>query len=492
MAQFGTGSAGLLALALGVACNGAADTTLLVEIGGGPALASGEKGSPDDSADASRTAPDTFDAGGALDAGGEPEPTIEPSGASTTDAGDASLDPGWVYPACSYMPPVDVGDLYGLWSGPNYVIDDFERELADSCDVAGRRGHWSNADSSLALSFGPGVSSTSRRSLLLVQGLALSFPRAGEAFSALDASIHEALRFYLHNPGTAPAAVNLVVAVAGSDGCNGVAPLPECLDRFTTTVYAEPGTSEHRVDWNEFRFTGPALQPASPEPGTIRHLYEIQFNGSGVYLDDLACLGSSCGDGVCSSFDRCMADCCGDGRCDFSEYSPGPPANTTLGDRWGASLTFCALDCPPLLGGCPTADLGSQVPVRVSGNTALMTDEFAGSCGIYVSDSPPRPAAPGYGTADAEYTFTAPEDGTYVFDVGGLSGANVYVLDGACFGSELACVTEAGPTFQPAAASVVLRAGQTVTAIVDSSYGDHGYFELEVSKQDVSGRAGVF
>jgi hypothetical protein len=103
---------------------------------------------------------------------------------------------------------------------------------------------------------------------------------------------------------------------------------------------------------------------------------------------------------------------------------------------------------------CPTADLGAALPTTVLGNTFGEADDFDGSCGTN-------------GGPDLEYTFTAPAAGAYTFDTHGSSLNTVlYVLDGECDGSELAC-NDNGDGAQSALA-VELAAGQSVTIVVDS------------------------
>lgn len=103
---------------------------------------------------------------------------------------------------------------------------------------------------------------------------------------------------------------------------------------------------------------------------------------------------------------------------------------------------------------CPAGDLGAVLPATALGNTFGETDDFEGSCG-------------GDGGPDLEYTFTAPEDGTYTFDTHGSSLNTVlYVQGDTCGGGELAC-DDNGDGAQSALA-IDLVAGQTITLVVDS------------------------
>jgi hypothetical protein len=106
------------------------------------------------------------------------------------------------------------------------------------------------------------------------------------------------------------------------------------------------------------------------------------------------------------------------------------------------------------------------VPDSSFGNTIASTDDFSGSCG-------------GAGAPDVEYLFTAPAAGTYTFDTQGSPLDTVlYVLDGECMGTELAC-NDDGDGSQ-SALGVDLAAGQTVTVVVDGNDDDGLPFEVRV------------
>ena len=102
----------------------------------------------------------------------------------------------------------------------------------------------------------------------------------------------------------------------------------------------------------------------------------------------------------------------------------------------------------------------------VVGSTLDEVDDSSGSCGVE-------------GTADAEYVFTAPADGSYTFDTrGSVLNTVLYVLDGECVGDEIAC-DDNGDGAQSVLA-VELVADQTVTVVVDSISLDGAAFELHV------------
>lgn len=104
---------------------------------------------------------------------------------------------------------------------------------------------------------------------------------------------------------------------------------------------------------------------------------------------------------------------------------------------------------------CPAGTLGPGLPDSLFGNTFAELDDFSGSCG-------------GAGAPDLGYTFTAPADGFYTFDTHGSQlDTVIYVLDGECAGTEIAC-NDNGDLSQ-SAVSVDLTAGQTVTIVVDGN-----------------------
>lgn len=119
---------------------------------------------------------------------------------------------------------------------------------------------------------------------------------------------------------------------------------------------------------------------------------------------------------------------------------------------------------------CPAGELGPAIPETLFGNTNGEDDDFSGSCG-------------GDGAPDVGYTFTAPAAGTYTFDTHGSQlDTVIYVLDGTCSGTELACDDD-GDGSQSALA-VDLAADQTVTVVVDGN--DDGGLPFSLRVQDGS------
>lgn len=116
---------------------------------------------------------------------------------------------------------------------------------------------------------------------------------------------------------------------------------------------------------------------------------------------------------------------------------------------------------------CPGMDLGSTVPNMVMDDTTGHYDVLTSSCSY--------PGSP-----ELTYSFTAPADGTYVFDTAGSSFDTVVsVREATCGGQELECDGGAGMTGQ---ATVQLNMGQTVIVVVEGYFDmDDGPFMLNVS-----------
>jgi hypothetical protein len=115
---------------------------------------------------------------------------------------------------------------------------------------------------------------------------------------------------------------------------------------------------------------------------------------------------------------------------------------------------------------CPAGALGPELPDTLFGNTFAQENDFTGSCGG--GDSP-----------DVGFTFTAPAAGSYTFDTRGSQlDTVVYVLDGTCDGTEIAC-NDDGDGLQSVVV-VDLLADQTVTVIVDGNADGGAPFSLRV------------
>lgn len=116
---------------------------------------------------------------------------------------------------------------------------------------------------------------------------------------------------------------------------------------------------------------------------------------------------------------------------------------------------------------CPEpTDIGSELPHTEIGVLERGHGEITGSCG-------------GQGN-ELVFAWTAPIEGSYVFDTFGSSfDAVVYLKDGPC-GSELDCSDDAGGV-QPQV-SAFLRTGQTVTIVLDAFTAEAGgSYSLNIS-----------
>jgi hypothetical protein len=106
-----------------------------------------------------------------------------------------------------------------------------------------------------------------------------------------------------------------------------------------------------------------------------------------------------------------------------------------------------------IAGTCPDQDLGSTVPQTVGGDTSTGDNSGGADCG-------------GLGGNDEAWTFTAPNDGVFVFDtIGSATDTILYLLDGDCNGASLGCNDDASGT--ASALTVPLTSGQDIVVVVD-------------------------
>ena len=122
--------------------------------------------------------------------------------------------------------------------------------------------------------------------------------------------------------------------------------------------------------------------------------------------------------------------------------------------------------------GCPTTDLGSSLPVSVSGSTAGAANLAGGaSCGGYGGSNAP----------DASFLYTAPVSGSYTIDTAGSAFDTVlYVRSTTCSGAELACNDDSGGTRQ-SRVTLTLAAGQRIVIVVDGYGAASGSFNLHIN-----------
>jgi hypothetical protein len=145
------------------------------------------------------------------------------------------------------------------------------------------------------------------------------------------------------------------------------------------------------------------------------------------------------------------------------QLTQGQTVSVVVDGLFGAEGSF-QLNASQLGGGaCPDFDLGNTVPQSVMGDTTGADNTVAATCG-------------GFTSGDDTYSFTAPMDGLFVFDTFGSAYDTVlFVRDGDCGGSELACNDNQGFFSQQSQVPITLATGQTVLVAVDGATGTGAY-----------------
>ncbi|MBN2196824.1 MAG: hypothetical protein JW751_28720 [Polyangiaceae bacterium] len=167
----------------------------------------------------------------------------------------------------------------------------------------------------------------------------------------------------------------------------------------------------------------------------------------------------------CEDIDECaegFAECDPDATCYNTDGSYDCECEPPY---WGDGFA-----CEPI---CPGYDLGTQVPIAVSGASAGFGDFYtAGACGAIV------------GSRDYTVAFTAPLTGSYTFSLEGSEFDTVLaVLDGRCStGRLLGCNDDT--IGYDSLLTVPLVRYQEVTAVVDGYVGSMGFFVLSVTRDD--------
>ncbi len=195
--------------------------------------------------------------------------------------------------------------------------------------------------------------------------------------------------------------------------------------------------------------------------------YEFTAPAAGFYLFDT----------VGSAFDALVY--VRDGACDGAERQCSH-SMTPGGSRVGATLDVGdtvivtvdgisegSFDLNVSAPTCPETDLGNEFPLSYEGTTAGSFDKIDFDPSCFASDQM---------SPEFTMTWTAPEDGTYVFDtVGSEVSSSVSVLDGACDGATLGCGSSFGN------AVVELEAGQEVVVAVAGDFMMSGAFTLNIN-----------
>ncbi len=118
---------------------------------------------------------------------------------------------------------------------------------------------------------------------------------------------------------------------------------------------------------------------------------------------------------------------------------------------------------------CPDQNLGSQLGTVATGSTCDALNDDAGSCGTVNGTD-----------EDVAFVWTAPEAGTYTFATLGSSYDTViYVRDGECGSTELACDDDTADGTLSLISDLPLAAGQTVTIHLDG-YSGCGNYSLTI------------
>jgi hypothetical protein len=135
---------------------------------------------------------------------------------------------------------------------------------------------------------------------------------------------------------------------------------------------------------------------------------------------------------------------------------------------------------------CPeNGDLGSETGyvLALDWSSSLSAD-YSATCAS--TDSAP----------DAEYTWTAPYDGCYIFDTRSSFFDTVLMLYDECYGTELACnddvddpYDEDFPRSDGSRLSYPLDADESVLAVVDGYGSSEGAYALSITRSNLSGDA---
>jgi hypothetical protein len=140
-------------------------------------------------------------------------------------------------------------------------------------------------------------------------------------------------------------------------------------------------------------------------------------------------------------------------------------------DNDGDGATDCAdPDCigaTNCMGACPGVDLGSVLGANVANaSSAGWPDNFS--------------ACSGSGP-EVTFTWTAPTNGTYVFDTNGSTYDTVLHLWDSCTGSSLICDDDSGLN-SAAAISHTMSQGESVLVVLDSYGSSGGNFTLNIQR----------
>lgn len=165
---------------------------------------------------------------------------------------------------------------------------------------------------------------------------------------------------------------------------------------------------------------------------------------------------------------------CGQFNADFALRAPAPTNSAGATGVVAVSDGACQVTAPPPppTPVCPETDLGSPPTVSVSGSTAGKANSVGGaSCGGGGNNAP-----------DATFLYTAPLAGNYqMTTAGSFFDTILYVRNGTCSGTQLACNDDSNGTLQSRVV-VTLAAGQSVVVVVDGFGTASGSFDLAIAR----------
>ena len=130
---------------------------------------------------------------------------------------------------------------------------------------------------------------------------------------------------------------------------------------------------------------------------------------------------------------------------------------------------------------CPDGVLSSALHVSITGTTTGAQNLLSGRCG-------------GGAAPELTFRFTAPSAGNYVIDtddpVNTALDTVLYVRDGTCTGTDLACSDDISAINNRSKVQLTLAKGQSVIIVVDGFEMKTGAFALRVNRRGVSVNAG--
>ncbi|MFW6052005.1 MAG: hypothetical protein ACODAU_12585 [Myxococcota bacterium] len=190
------------------------------------------------------------------------------------------------------------------------------------------------------------------------------------------------------------------------------------------------------------------------ETGVVRESTLCQIS---VYEAQADCYGSTGCD------EEALADCDSEA---FDALAECPVPTAEAMEAFQTELQACLTDTPPAEQ-CPDDSAGSVTGApALTGSTEGSDDDLSGSCG-------------GDGEADEALEWVAPQSGIVTIDTFGSEFDTVlYVLEGTCGGTELACNDDTSG-FQ-SQVTIEVTQGETYVIVVDAWGFEEGDFQLNI------------